>query len=150
MSVSDPAIIVRRMQIADQRWQAAVDDSAFAPPDPGFADRVRAIAIAAEGEAVVLHEAARNPRLRWQPAHSNAVGLSYELRPGGNRPGPSRSWTDFDHAVEHVSATQQATDFAEIADAFRQLAITAMRLAGQIDAERQDDTTPQRSIADAG
>jgi hypothetical protein len=127
MSMSDPAIIVRRMQIADQRWQAAVDDSAFAPPDPGFADRVRAIAIAAEGEAV-----------------------SYELRPGGNRPGPTRSWTDFDHAVEHVSATQQATDFAEIADAFRQLGITAMRLAGQIDAERQDDTTPQRSIADAG
>jgi hypothetical protein len=49
-----------------------------------------------------------------------------------------------------VAATQQATDFAEIADAFRQLGITAMRLAGQIDAERQDDTTPRRSIADAG
>jgi hypothetical protein len=147
--VSDPAITVRRMQIADQRWQAAVDDSAFAPPDPGFADRVRAIAIAAEGEAVVLHEAARNPRLRWQPAHSTAVGLSYELRPGGNRPGPTRSWADFDQAVEHVSAAQQDTDFAAIADAFRELGIVAMSLAGQIDAERDADTAPQRSTANA-
>jgi hypothetical protein len=138
------------MQIADQRWQAAIDDSAFAPPDPGFADRVRAIAMAAEGEAVVLHEAARNPRLRWQPAHSTAIGLSYELRPGGNRPGPTRSWTEFDQAVEHVSEAQRDTDFAAIADAFRQLGIVAMRLAGQIDGERQDDITKDQPVADAG
>ncbi|MGO9957330.1 MAG: hypothetical protein ACLP50_15400 [Solirubrobacteraceae bacterium] len=27
------------MQIADQRWRAAIEDSAFAPPDEEFAGR---------------------------------------------------------------------------------------------------------------
>lgn len=144
----DPLITMRRLESADQRWMAAIDDSVFAPPDAGFADRVRAIAAAAESEAIVMHEAARTPRLRWTPGTSKAVGLSYELRPGGNRPGPTRSWEQFDHAVQQLADAQAGDDFAKIGDAFRQLSVIAMRLAGEIDHER--DTTPGRSRAGAG
>lgn len=144
----DPLITMRRMESADQRWMAAIDDSVFAPPDAGFANRVRAIAAAAESEATVMHEAARIPRLRWTPGTSKAVGLSYELRPGGNRPGPVRSWEQFDQAVQQLADAQAGDDFAQIGDAFRQLAKIAMRLAGEIDHERE--TIPRPSQANAG
>jgi hypothetical protein len=55
------------MQIADQRWRTAIQESAFAPPDDGFADRLRDISAAARAEAAVLHEAATTPELRWNP-----------------------------------------------------------------------------------
>lgn len=39
---------------------------------------------------------------RWRLRQSRLPGgvLSYELRPGGNRPGPSALWAGFDPAVE--------------------------------------------------
>jgi hypothetical protein len=95
--MADSGITLRRMEIADQRWRAAIGDrrsaigdSVFAPPDADFSNRLRAIAMAAEGEAVVLYEAAQSPALEWNPVTSDngPVSLSYELRPGGNRPAP--------------------------------------------------------------
>lgn len=129
------------MEIADQRWRAAIGDSAFAPPDDGFADRLRAIAAAAEGEAAVLHEAAPAPELRWNPVPRTPVanGLSYELRPGGNRPGPGELWDEFDQVVDTVSDAQAGDDFAAIGDAFRRLGDVATRLAAVINAERSDN-----------
>jgi hypothetical protein len=143
----DPLVILRRLEIVDQRWRAAINESAYAPPDPGFADRIRSIAAAAEATAIVLHEAARTPRLRWKMKRNTTIGLTYELRPGGNRPGPADTWKQFDHAVAHIQDTQADTNITAQADAFRNLAITAMRLAGQIDHERAE---PEHPIASAG
>ena len=134
----DSGVTLRRMEIADQRWRAAVGDSSFAPPDDGFADRLRAIATAAEGEAVVLHEAAASPQLQWNPTPKDrgAKSLSYELRPDGNRPGPSELWQEFDQVIDGIAGAQAGSDFAAIGDAFRDLGDVATRLAGAVDEER--------------
>ena len=134
----DPRITLKRMQIADQRWRAAIDDSAFAPPDDGFAERLRAISAAAAAEAAVLQEAATAPQLRWNPIAEGNVPkrLSYELRPGGNRPGPGALWDRFDEVVAEVARAQANTDFKAIADGFRKLGELTSKLADAVDEER--------------
>ena len=52
-----------QVRLADQRWNAALEATEFAPPDPGFGARVRDIADASEQEAAA-------PRL----ADSSGVG----------------------------------------------------------------------------
>jgi hypothetical protein len=126
------------MQIADQRWRVAIEESAFAPPDDGFADRLREISAAARVEAAVLEEAAAAPELRWNliPDGTAAKRLSYELRPGGNRPGPGELWDRFDEIVAGVVRAQAGTDFAAIADGFRTLGELTGELADAVDRER--------------
>ncbi len=136
--MADPRITLKRMQIADRRWQAAVEESAFAPPDDGFADRLRTISAAALAEAAVLREAATQPRLRWNPIsdRSAAKRLSYELSPGGNRPGPGELWDQFDEVVAGLVRAQAGTDFATIAEGFATVAELAGQLADAVDRER--------------
>ncbi len=134
----DPRITLKRMQIADQRWRAAIEDSAFAAPDDGFADRLRSISAAAEGEAVVLHDAATAPQLRWNPIADGTAAkrLSYELRPGGNRPGPGELWDRFDEVIAALVRAQAGTDFAAIAHGFRTVGELTAQLADAVDEER--------------
>jgi hypothetical protein len=136
--MADSGITLRRMEIADQRWRAAIGDSVFAPPDAHFSNRLRAIAMAAEGEAVVLYEAAHSPALEWNPVTSEngPVSLSYELRPGGNRPGPTDLWQEFDRVIADLARAQAGTDFAAVADGFRALGRVATRIAGALDGEQ--------------
>jgi hypothetical protein len=133
----DPHITLKKMQIADQRWKAAIEESAFAPPDSGFADRLRSIAAAAQAEAAILLEAATESRLAWQPSPkaSATKRLTYELRPGGNRPGPYEMWERFDAIVAALAAAQAGTDFAPIATGFSDLSEILAELAAAIDME---------------
>jgi hypothetical protein len=126
------------MQIADQRWRVAIEESAFAPPDDGFADRLREISAAARAEAAVLREAATAPELRWNPIPDGTAAkrLSYELRPGGNRPGPRHLWDQFDAVVAELVRAQAGIDFATIADGFGMLAELTAELADAVDRER--------------
>lgn len=134
----DPRITLKRMQIADQRWRAAIEDSAFAAPDDGFADRLRSISAAAAGEAVVLHGAATAPQLRWNPIADGTAAkrLSYELRPGGNRPGPGELWDRFDEVIAALVQAQAGTDFAAIAHGYQTVGELTALLADAVDAER--------------
>jgi hypothetical protein len=136
--VVDPRVTLKRMEIADQRWRAAIAESAFAPPDPGLPDRLRSISGAATAEAGVAREAAATPRLRWTPLPEGATAsyLSYELRPGGNRPGPGELWDHFDECVAELIRAQAGSEFAPIADAFASIAAAAAELADAIDAEQ--------------
>jgi len=136
--VVDPRITLKRMQIADHRWRAAIEESAFAPPDPGFSDRLRSISAAAHAEADVLHEAAGAPQLRWNPIPdaTAAKRLSYELRPGGNRPGPGELWDRFDGVIAALVRAQAGTDFAAIARGFQAVGDLTAELADAVDRER--------------
>ncbi len=127
------------MQIADQRWRAAIEESAFAPPDDGFAERLRSISAAAAAEAASLAEAATAPQLRWSPSPGgNATKrLSYELRPGGNRPGPGELWDRFDAVVGDLVRAQAGTDLTAIAAGFRALGELLATLADAVDEERK-------------
>jgi excisionase family DNA binding protein len=91
---------------ADAMWDAALSASENAPPDPGFAGRVRTLAEASRRRGEALRRAASIPafRVRGERGLENMV-LSYELRPGGNRPGPDQLWDRFDMVVKHLGET---------------------------------------------
>lgn len=126
------------MKRADALWRARIEASAFAPPDPGFASRVRAIAEGAAVEAAALRRAAGVPALRWNPAPVTVRRLSYELRPGGNRPGPPVLWQRLDGCVERLVMAQAGTGFDAIADAFGDLSEVMHEIADELDDEADD------------
>jgi hypothetical protein len=127
--MADRPRALAQVQIADRRWNAALDASEFAPPDEQFGRRLRDIADACEQEAAALRMADA-VGMGWDPAPgSSNMRLSYELRPGGNRPGPVELWERFDEAVrrlgvamEGVAVTAVAREFAELSDITRELA----------------------------
>jgi hypothetical protein len=126
------------MKRADALWRAGIDASAFAPPDPGFASRVRAIAEGAAVEAAALRRAAGVPALRWNPAPVTVRRLSYELRPGGNRPGRPELWQRLDGCVERLVMAQAGMSFDAIADAFSHLSEVMHEIADELDDEADD------------
>lgn len=133
MPVADPLVVLEQVRVADQRWKAALEDSDFAPPDPGFPRRVRGIADASEQEAAVLR-LADSVGMGWQSAPGAAtMRLSYELRPGGNRPGPPELWQRFDTAVRTLGEAMEGVATSAVARAFGELSAIARELASELD-----------------
>ena len=89
--------------VAETEWRRALRSSAMAPPDAGFVVRLREIAHAAARKAAALANLDDSPGPWWQRQSGLPNGvLSYELRPGGNRPGPAEQWIRFDRAVDEL------------------------------------------------
>lgn len=112
--------------LAESTWRDALRASAQAPPDRGFIVRITDIAEAAARKAAALQNLGDQPPGAWWQRQSALPGgmLSYELRPGANRPGPAELWARFDRAVdelgramsEHsVPAEQQALEEVSLA-----------------------------------
>ena len=59
--------------------------------------------------------------------------LSYELRRGGNRPGPPELWERFDAAVETLGSALEGVALSAIARAFAELSEIARELADEIE-----------------
>lgn len=91
--------------VAQWEWLAALEESRMAPPDAWFVGRLRRIAEAAARKAEALGVFPEHEEVRWkrEPGESSFT-LSYELRPGGNRPGPSELWAEFDAAVKRLGS----------------------------------------------
>jgi excisionase family DNA binding protein len=89
---------------AESTWREALRASTMAPPDPGFILRIRDIAEAAARKAAALRNLGDEAPGAWWERQSALPGgvLSYELRPGGSRPGPAELWTRFDQAVDEL------------------------------------------------
>jgi hypothetical protein len=107
----------------------------MAPPDPGFAARLRTLASAAEKEREAC-EAAQRAGLLWRPI-PGAQGAQppYELRAGTGRRGPEQLWEQFDSAVQTLNHAITGTNVAGVARAFGALASAAGALADAIEAE---------------
>jgi excisionase family DNA binding protein len=90
--------------VAESAWRDALRASASAPPDPAFIVRIKDIAEAAARKAAALADLGEQEPGPWWQRQSGLPGgvLSYELRPGGNRPGPAELWVRFDRAVEEL------------------------------------------------
>lgn len=90
--------------VAETQWREALWASAFAPPDPGFVVRIRDIADAAARKAAALDNLTDEEPGGWWQRQSGLPGgaLSYELRPGANRPGPAELWARLDQAVDQL------------------------------------------------
>lgn len=132
------ARIVRAVRQAGNNWAQAMRAHKLAPPDPGFASRLRALSDAAASEQVAW-EYAHAAGLRWRPV-TGAEGAEppYELQPGTGRRGPPELWARFDAAVSALNRAITGSDGGVVADAFGELSEAAGDLA---DAVAQEDAT---------
>ena len=72
--------------------------------------------------------------LGWRSRqNARTMQLSYELRRGGDRPGPSELWERFDAAVETLGSALEGVALSAIARAFAELSEVARELAGEIE-----------------
>lgn len=136
------AQIMRAVRQAGNSWAQAMRAHKLAPPDAGFADRLRALANAATSEQVAW-EHAHAAGLLWRPI-PGAEGAEppYELRPGTGRRGPEALWSRFDTAVATLNRAITQSNAAAVADAFGELAEVAGALADGVAAEDQAAAAP--------
>jgi len=124
---------------ASHGWADAMRAHKLAPPDSGFAARLRGLAEAAAGEQVAW-EHAHAASLQWRPVPGAEHGAPpYELRPGTGRRGPEELWQRFDAAVATLNHAITGSSAADVADAFGEMARTAAALADAV--AREDDAT---------
>ena len=131
---SDPRVALEQVQLADQRWGDALEASVEAPPDDGFAQRIRAIANAAEQEAAALRHADTLGLAHRPHAGARNMQLSHELRPGApSRRGPLELWDRFDTVVAELGEALEGVALSAIARAFGELSNVARELADAIE-----------------
>jgi hypothetical protein len=132
---------------ADAVWGNAIRAHLLAPPDPGFAGRLRdlADALSRRAQAARLGDLAG---LRWVsvPGAMDAQ-VPYELRPGTGRRGPRELWTAFDAAVLGYNAANASTDLTRLADAADALSEATGALAAAV--EDQDRAAAAAEAAEA-
>ena len=137
------AQIMRAVRHASTAWADAMRAHKLAPPDAGFASRLRTLAEAAEREQVTW-EHAHAAGLLWRPiAGAENAQPPYELRPGTGRRGPAKLWEQFDAAVANLNRAIAGTSAADVADAFGAVAEVAGSLADAVAAEDEQSTQVQ-------
>ncbi len=115
-------------------WDIALEQSRMAPPDPRFASRIRHIAEAAGRHAAAIKDCMNDPAFVWTPVPDSAgMTLSYELRPGGVRPGLKDAWDRFDRLVARLGLALEGTSASAVAGALRDLAGAMHELAEAIE-----------------
>ena len=150
MSVPDPDGRERanqRLREAKTAWGQALNAHKLAPPDAGFAGRLRTLASAAEEEREACEEAGR-AGLLWRPI-PGAQGAQppYELRPGTGRRGPVELWDRFDAGVQDLNHAITGTNVMGVARAFGELASAAAALAEAVEAEDRETAADLRQRA---
>jgi hypothetical protein len=115
-------------------WGGAMRAHEQAPPDPGFRDRLRALAEAAAAMRSA-HVRALEAGLAWRPvADSERARPPYELRPGTGRRGPAELWTRFDAAVTQLNQAGAGDNLADVVAAYAAVAQAASELADALQA----------------
>ncbi|MBV9197193.1 MAG: hypothetical protein JO168_23910 [Solirubrobacterales bacterium] len=134
------ARIMRAVRQAGNSWAEAMRAHKLAPPDLGFASRLRTLAGAAAEEQIAW-EHAHAAGLLWRPIPgAEHAEPPYELRPATGRRGPTELWSRFDAAVAGLNRAITGSDAAAVADAFGELSEAAGHLA---DAVTREDTANQ-------
>ena len=124
--------ILRSVREARSAWADAMRAHKLAPPDAGFAARLRALANAAETEQLTW-EHADSEGLLWRPVPgAEDAEPPYELRPGTGRRGPQELWERFDSAVRRLNHAIAGTSAADVAAAFGEISAAAASLADAV------------------
>jgi hypothetical protein len=138
-----------RFEQAEDQWGTAMRAHRLAPPDAGFARRLRMLGDAAAAEASVCRDAAELG-LAWRPIPgAQSAEPPYELRPGTGRRGPSELWEAFDIAVGRFNHANSRTDAAAVADAYGEVSASALALAEAVEAEDRAAARRERRSAGA-
>lgn len=142
------ARILRAVRQAGTNWAQAMRAHIMAPPDSGFAARLRALADAAASEQVAW-EIAHAAGLQWRPvAGADRAQPPYELRAGTGRRGPAEQWARFDAAVTALNIAITGSDAAAVADAFGEMSEAAGSMAEAVaaqDGQRAEHAPRQRA-----
>lgn len=141
---------------AAYEWEVALEQSRMAPPDARFASRMRHIAEAAARRAATIRECMDDAGFGWTPIPGSAeMTLSYELRPGGIRPGPKDAWDRFDRvvarlgiAMEGSSASAVAGALGDLANAMNDLAVAIENRPARAGEVRASEATEDRGGVD--
>jgi hypothetical protein len=137
------AQIMRAVRKAGNDWAEAMRAHKLAPPDPGFAARLRALSEAAGNEQVAW-EHAHAAGLLWRPIPgAEQAEPPYELRPGTGRRGPAELWPRFDESVAALNRAITGSSAAVVADAFGELSEAAAALADAV--AREDEAASVRT-----
>ena len=124
----------RDYSMAHYEWEIALEQSRMAPPDARFAGRIRHIAEAASRRAAAIRECTQDPNFVWQPIPDSAgMTLSYELRPGGTRPGPNHAWHRVDRVVTRLGTVLEGESGGAVVSALRDLASALTDVADAIE-----------------
>ncbi len=138
---------VRELQAAGAVWDAALDASENAPPDPGFVSRLRGIADAAERQRDALSRAQMIPGFTWKPVpDAEDMILSNELRPGANRPGPGHLWDVFDRTVDRLALAMEGNYAGLVSDEYRELSSVLGQIMDALDP--RDANAPESGLVD--
>jgi hypothetical protein len=144
------AQIMRAVRQASADWAEAMRAHKLAPPDAGFASRLRQLSEAAATEQVAW-EHANAAGLLWRPVPgAETAEPPYELRPGTGRRGPADRWARFDQAVATLNAAITGSDAAAVADAFGEMSEAAGTLADAVALEDQAAAQATRGSRAAG
>jgi hypothetical protein len=131
--------IRRAVRQAGSDWAEAMRTHKLAPPDAGFAARLRGLAEAAAREQAAWRDAAA-AGLAWRPVPGAEQSQPpYELRPGTGRRGPEHLWERFDASVARLNRAITGSDAGVVADAFAELTDAARILADAV--AREDEAT---------
>ncbi|MBV8712562.1 MAG: hypothetical protein JOY56_12330 [Solirubrobacterales bacterium] len=141
------AQIMRAVRQAGNDWAEAMKAHKLAPPDAGFAARLRALSEAAEREQVAW-EHAHAAGLMWRPIPgAENAEPPYELRAGTGRRGPGELWRRFDESVAALNRAITGSSAAQVADAFGELSDAAGALADAIAGEDEAAATASSRTA---
>src|SRR5215813_46757 len=126
---------MRAVRQAGNDWAEAMRAPKLAPPDAGFAARLRSLAEAAVREQVAW-EHAHAAGLLWRPIPgAESAEPPYELRAGTGRRGPDDLWARFDRTVSALNRAITGSSAADVADAFGDLSEAAGALSSAVAGE---------------
>jgi hypothetical protein len=126
------ADVMRLVRHASAGWADAMRTHKMAPPDEGFAGRLKKLSEAAATEQVAW-ERAEAAGLMWRPVPgAERAEPPYELRPGTGRRGPEELWARFDAAVGQLNQAIAGSSSAEVATAFGEMADAAADLSDAV------------------
>jgi hypothetical protein len=119
---------INNMNAADHTFRAALRQHRTAPPDAGFARRLKDFADACESEQIACDYAAQEG-LGWEPMPPARRLPPPELRPDSGRRGPPKLWDSFDTAWEDLSKALEGLSLPAVARAFAELATLSRQLS---------------------
>jgi len=130
---------ISQLRVAEHSWNTALAQHRLAPPDAGYARRLRDLADACEQQQIAYGSAAA-AGLGWTPLPpAKRRTPPHELRPDSGRRGPAGLWEKFDLAIDDLGRALEGISLPAIARAFGELSETARALSKTVDQAEADE-----------